>query len=302
MAATPPRVPRRPVDGVLLLDKPAGISSNAALQRARRAFRAEKAGHTGTLDPAASGLLPLCLGEATKFASHLLDAVKGYRATIRFGTTTTTGDGEGNVVSTHPVDVDVDALSGALARFRGVVRQVPPMHAALKFEGRAYYDYARAGIEIPRAAREVTIHALDLVSWDPPDAVVDVVCSKGTYVRVLAQDLGEALGCGAHLASLRRTATGGFALADAVALDGLEAMDEADRERLLLPVDVLIASLPRLDVPPEHASALRHGQPIECPRDAAPRARAYDAAGALIGVLERDGDRYRPHRLLRQDR
>lgn len=254
-----PRVPRRRVDGVLLLDKPAGITSNAALQRARRLYAAQKAGHTGTLDPAASGLLPVCLGEATKFAAFLLDATKSYRATIRFGEATTTGDAEGEVVAMRPVNFDRAALDGALARFRGPIAQVPPRHAALKFQGRAYYDYARAGIDIPRTARPVTIHALDLVAFESPQAIVDVCCSKGTYIRVLAEDLGEVLGCGAHLAALRRTATGGFRLADAVSLEALEEMTIPARDALLLPTEILLDGLPRLRLDGGAAESFRNG-------------------------------------------
>ncbi|MET0441894.1 MAG: tRNA pseudouridine(55) synthase TruB, partial [Casimicrobiaceae bacterium] len=233
------RPPRQRVDGVLLLDKPTGLSSNAALQRARRAFNAEKAGHTGTLDPLASGLLPLCFGEATKFARFLLDADKRYTATVRFGTTTTTQDAEGEVVATAPVTLDRAAIEAALAAFRGVIRQVPPAYSALKHQGRSHYEYARAGIDVPRAAREVRISSLKLTAWNPPDAILDVECSKGTYIRTLAADLGDALGCGAHLAALRREATGGFSIGDAVALDALEAQAPEARALALLPVDTL---------------------------------------------------------------
>ncbi len=192
--------PRRRVDGVLLLDKPTGLSSNAALQRARRLYRAEKAGHTGTLDPLASGLLPLCFGEATKFAQSLLDARKEYVATVRFGIATSTGDAEGEMIAEQPVSFTRAELEAALPRFTGRILQVPPRHAALKLGGRAYYDYARAGVEIPRVAREVDIGALELVDWSPPQATLRVECGKGTYIRVLAEDLGVALGSCAHLA------------------------------------------------------------------------------------------------------
>ena len=256
------REPRRPVDGVLLLDKPPGLTSNAALQRAKRLYRAEKAGHTGTLDPLASGLLPLCFGEATKFAQRLLDAPKGYVATIRFGTTTTTGDAEGEPLRTRPVAIDRAALESALKRFVGPQSQLPPMHAALKFQGRAYYEYARKGEEVPRSARAIVVHALDLLEWSSPDAVVSIACSKGTYVRVLAEDLGEALGCGAHLAALRRTATGGFRIQDAVTLDGLEAMEDARRVGCLLPTAALVADLPRLDMGEAQCRRFRQGQAL----------------------------------------
>src|SRR6185437_6670500 len=190
--SAPRRTPRRHVDGVLLLDKPPGITSNAALMRVKRLYRADKAGHTGTLDPLASGLLPVCFGAATRFAGFLLDAPKRYVATVRFGVTTTTLDAEGGVVATRAVSFDRAALLDALQRFVGRQMQQPPAHAALKFEGRPYYDYARKGLDIPRATREVTIEALQLIEWNAPDATLDVACSKGTYVRALAADLGEA--------------------------------------------------------------------------------------------------------------
>ncbi len=293
----PTRAPRRRVDGVLLLDKPAGISSNAALQRARRLFVAEKAGHTGTLDPGASGLLPICFGEATKFAGYLLDAAKAYRATIRFGITTTTGDAEGEALATRPVDFTRDALELSLARFRGSILQVPPRHAALKFEGRAYYDYARAGVEIPRHPRQVTIHSLDPVSWVPPDLVLDVRCSKGTYVRVLAEDLGEALASGAHLAALRRTATGGFELSGAITLDELEAMPPAERDERLLPPAVLVAALPRIAIDIAAVARFRHGMPVPAV-STSEGVHAVFAGRDLIGVAEVAGGVARPRRLL----
>ena len=291
------RAPRERVDGVLLLDKPSGLSSNAALQRARRAFNAEKAGHTGTLDPLASGLLPLCFGEATKFARFLLDADKRYRATLRFGVTTTTYDAEGDVVATRAVDVGRAPLDAVLAQFTGDLQQVPPAFAALKYQGRAYYDYAREGVDIPRAPRAVSVHRLALLDWDPPDAVVDVVCSKGTYVRSLAADVGEALGCGAHLAALRRDATGGFALADAVALDVLESLDRDARRRLLLPVDALLRELPRVDVAGAVADDLRHGRPGAGAEGGEGLARAYDERGVLIGVVRHEAGMLMPERM-----
>lgn len=262
---TRPRIERRAVDGVLLLDKPVGLTSNAALQRAKRLYRAEKAGHTGTLDPLASGLLPLCFGEATKFAQRLLDAPKRYTATLRFGATTTTGDAEGEVRATAPVTFARADLEAVLVRFIGRIAQVPPAHAALKFRGRAYYEYARAGEDIPRVARDVDVHALRLVAWSAPEAVVDVECSKGTYVRVLAEDIGRTLGCGAHLAALRRTATGGFDLADALALDRLEIMSDAERLAALRPAATLVAGLPALAIDEVDGRRFRQGQPLLVP-------------------------------------
>ncbi len=307
-AAPPARAPRRRVDGVLLLDKPLGLSSNAALQRAKRLYAAEKAGHTGTLDPLASGLLPLAFGDATKFAQSLLDARKGYRATVRFGTATATGDAEGGVVREAPVAFGAEELAAALRRFVGRIRQVPPRYAALKFEGRAYYDYARAGIDIPRHPREVEVESLTLVDWSPPDAVIDVRCSKGTYVRVLAEDLGEALGSCAHLASLRRTASGQFTLDGAVTLDALEGLAPADRDALLLPVDAPLADLPACTVDATGAAALLQGRPAPRCAGGAPAPTPEPAAGArvrgygpggFLGLLAIDGQWLRPVRLVR---
>ena len=315
MTAPPPvRAPRRRVDGVLLLDKPLGLSSNAALQRAKRLYAAEKAGHTGTLDPLASGLLPLAFGDATKFAQSLLDARKGYRATVRFGASTTTGDAEGSVVREAPVGFGAAELEAALRRFTGRVRQVPPRYAALKFEGRAYYDYARAGVDIPRKAREVEIESLELVDWTPPDAVVDVRCGKGTYIRVLAEDLGEALGSCAHLAALRRTASGPFTLDRAVTLEALEALPPAARDALLLPVDAPLGDLPRCTIDAAGAASLLQGRPVPVPGpggagvDPGPalsadpaegtRVRGYGPTG-FLGLLAVDRGSLRPVRLVR---
>jgi tRNA pseudouridine55 synthase len=293
----PPRIVRRPVDGVLLLDKPVGVSSNTALQHARRLFRAEKAGHTGTLDPLASGLLPLCFGEATKFAQYLLDARKRYIATVRFGVTTATGDAEGEVLATRPVAVHPDALARALARFTGRIAQTPPAYSALKFEGRPHYEYARAGQDVPRTPRDVEIFALRLVSWNAPDAVVDVECSKGTYVRVLAEDIGEALGCGAHLAALRRTATGGFALAEAATFEELEALPETGRDALLRPVASLLADLPQARLDGAGAARFRQGQPVPAP-GAATGTCAVFAGPELLGVADVSGGVASPRRVV----
>jgi tRNA pseudouridine55 synthase len=279
------RVERHRVDGVVLLDKPAGLSSNAALQRVRRLYAAEKAGHAGTLDPLATGLLPIALGEATKFANALLDAPKRYRATVRLGSGTATGDAEGEVVRTLPVTVDRAAFAALLPRFLGQQSQTPPRHAALKHRGRPYYAWTRAGIEVPRVPREIEVTALDLVDWRPPDAVVDVACSKGTYVRVLAEDLGAAAGTCAHLAALRRTAAGGFTVAAAVSLEALEAMDEDGRRARLLPVDVLVAGLARVDLPGDTAARFRHGVAVPVADGREGRCVVY-GEGVLLGLAD----------------
>lgn len=244
MNAPRARVARRPVHGVLLLDKPLGWSSNDALQKVKWLLRAEKAGHTGTLDPLATGVLPLCFGAATKFSQLQLDADKTYEAVARLGVKTSTGDAEGDVIEERPVAVTEDDVNAVLPRFTGAIRQVPPMHSALKKDGKALYEYARAGIEVERAAREVTIHALKvtLVTVDSAqDAIKMVVrCSKGTYIRTLGEDLGEALGCGAHLTALRRIEAGGFSVDQCVTLEALEAMTEEQRLACLLPVESLL--------------------------------------------------------------
>ncbi|HEY1329586.1 MAG TPA: tRNA pseudouridine(55) synthase TruB [Casimicrobiaceae bacterium] len=285
------------VDGVLLLDKPAGISSNAALQRARRALNAGKAGHTGTLDPLATGLLPVCLGEATKFAQFLLDAHKRYRATVRFGVATDTLDAEGAVVATRPVALDAADIAAALPALTGAQLQIPPAHSALKHRGRAHYHYARAGEDVPRVPRAVEVMRLTLLDWRPPDAIVDVECGKGTYVRVLAADLGERLGCGAHLAALRRTATGGFDVEDAIGLDRLEALDLSARRLHVRPVNVLIAHLPRLDLATDEADAFVHGRDVAAPADAS-GVHAVFAEHGLIGVADARDGRAQPRRVL----
>ena len=276
---------RRRLDGVLLLDKPRGLSSNAALQQAKRLYRAEKAGHTGTLDPLATGLLPICFGEATKFAQLLLDADKTYVATLRLGLTTTTGDAEGEVLATRPVVSSADELKAMLPRFVGRIAQVPPRHSALKRDGRKYYEYAREGVEIVRTAREVEVRDIVLTSWRAPEVELRVHCGKGTYIRALAEDIGEALGCGAHLAALSRTGAGEFALAHAVTLDALAELSEAERDAALLPVDALVARLDRLDFDDAEASRLVQGRPVT--RVGAPDGlvRVY-AAGAFAGVAD----------------
>ena len=253
------RIARRALHGVLLLDKPLGWSSNDALQKAKWLLRAEKAGHTGTLDPLATGLLPLCFGAATKFSQVSLDADKAYRATLRLGLRTSTGDLEGDVLQQRPVEVDAATVLAALQHFSGEIEQVPPMHSALKKDGKPLYEYARAGISVERAARQVTIHAITLVEWLDDQLVIDVRCSKGTYIRTLAEAIGETLGCGAHLSGLRRTASGLLGLDGAVTLAELEALDELGREALLRPVDLLLADWPRMALDADEAGRFLSG-------------------------------------------
>jgi len=277
------------VDGVLLLDKPSGITSNAALQTARRLVNAAKAGHTGTLDPLAGGLLPLTFGEATKFSQMLLDADKGYDAIVKLGVETDSGDAEGRVVASAAVTVSRIQIESALARFRGEIEQVPPMYSALKRDGKALYEYARAGVEIERQPRRVTIHRLELLDDDAEGDVfhLRVACSKGTYIRSLAVDIGRALGCGAHLAGLRRTAIGPFTADDAVTLSAFEAMTPAVRLAALAPVDALAEHLPRLELDATQADAIRCGRSVMTTGGAAGLARLYGPAG-FLGLGQRD--------------
>ena len=273
------------VNGVLLLDKPGGMTSNAALQRARRLLNAAKAGHTGTLDPMATGLLPLTFGEATKFSADLLNADKSYRATIRLGVTTTSGDADGTVVATREVDVSDQELQVTLARFVGTIEQVPPMHSALKHEGQPLYKLARAGNEVRREPRQISVQRLTLVERAGDELVVDVDCSKGTYVRVLAEDIGRALGCGAHLSALRRTRAGRLSVDDAVPLATLEAMTPELRLARLLPEDELLASLATVLLDDAHAARFRQGQRLAL--DAEPRGRrvrVYGGGNELLGT------------------
>jgi tRNA pseudouridine55 synthase len=257
--ARPKRL-RVPVHGVLLLDKPAGLSSNDALVRAKRLLNAEKAGHTGTLDPFATGLLPLCFGEATKFAQDLLEADKTYETTVHLGLTTSTGDTEGELLATRPVEVTREQIDAVLAAFRGPIEQVPPMHSALKRDGKPLYEYARAGITLEREARRVSIHELTLLSWAAPFLRLSVTCSKGTYIRVLGEDIGAALGCGAHLNALRRTAVGNLSIAQARTLEQLADLPEPERAISLGPVDALLSGFPALALDDELARRFLHGQ------------------------------------------
>jgi tRNA pseudouridine55 synthase len=271
----PVRTPRRPLHGVLLLDKPLGWTSNDALQKAKGMLRAEKGGHTGTLDPLATGLLPLCFGAATKFSQVSLDADKRYTATLCLGQRTTTGDREGEVIEERAVDVDRGAIEAACQRFTGRIAQTPPMHSALKHEGRALYEYARAGVEIERAAREVTIHSIDIIDWQSPSVVLNVACSKGTYIRTLAEDIGQTLGCGAHLSALRRTGSGPLDLKHAITLEALQAMNEAEREAQLRPADTLLAAWPAVHLQDDEAGRFLSGLRRRVGLADAPAVRVY---------------------------
>lgn len=293
----PRSAPRRKVDGVLLLDKPQGLSSNTALQIARRLLNAEKAGHTGTLDPMATGLLPLCFGEATKFSSELLDADKAYEATLKLGMTTTTADAEGEVLQTREVAVTQAMLEAALAKFTGPIAQVPPMYSALKRDGKPLYEYARAGVELEREARNVVIHKLELLDWQGDEVRIAVDCSKGTYIRTLAEDIGEVLGCGAHLIALRRTRIATLGLAATVTLEQLE--HAVDRDALLAATESLLGDLPAAHLDAAASDRLLHGQPVSIAGMSAPRYRAYAHDGRFIGLCQLDSQgRLAPKRLI----
>jgi tRNA pseudouridine55 synthase len=279
---------RRALNGVLLLDKPSGITSHAAVQKTLRLLNAAKGGHTGTLDPLATGLLPVCLGEATKFSHLLLDADKTYLAAIRLGVRTATGDLEGKVIERAAVvDVERSAMEDVLARFTGEILQTPPMYSAIKHAGVPLYRHARAGREIERTPRKVFIRRLDLVELGETELTVRVSCSKGTYVRVLAEDIGRALGCGGCLAALRREAVGAFELSSATTLAQLEEIGAEERDASLLPCDALVASLPRLELDASGTRRLSQGQPIEhIGAPAAGLARIYGPDREFLGVAE----------------
>ncbi|EOF4156586.1 tRNA pseudouridine(55) synthase TruB [Acinetobacter baumannii] len=244
------KISRRHISGVFLLNKPLGLSSNAALQKVRWLYRAQKAGHTGALDPLATGLLPICLGEATKFSHYLLDSTKRYQTTVRLGQTTTTGDVEGDILQERPIPVlSKELIEQTLEKFRGDIQQVPPMYSALKKEGKPLYELARKGIEIEREARPVMIYALELIEFTENSITLDVTCSKGTYIRVLGEDIGEALGCGGHLTMLHRIQTGHFELIPSYTIEYLESLTEEQREALLLPVYAPIDHFLKIQVP-----------------------------------------------------
>lgn len=262
----------RPVDGVILVDKPTGMSSNHVLQKVRGMFAAQKAGHTGALDPLATGMLPVCLGEATKFSQYLLDSDKCYQVVAHLGVRTDTSDADGEVVSEKPVSVNLEQVEQALDAFRGPIQQVPTMFSALKYQGKPLYEYARKGIEVPREARPITVYSFDIVKLEGHLLTMDVHCSKGTYVRTLVDDLGEALGCGAHVAALRRTRVADYPVEQMFTLEQLQARrDQANDEELnpgfyldelLLPMDTAVANLPELHIDAASASYVRNGNPV----------------------------------------
>lgn len=273
--------------GVLLLDKPAGWSSNDALIKAKRLLNALKAGHTGTLDPFATGLLPLCFGEATKFSQDLLEADKAYEAVVHLGVTTNTGDTEGETTATSPVEVTVEQIAAAMDRFRGPIAQVPPMYSALKRDGKPLYEYARAGVTLEREARQVHIHVLELLDYQAPYLRIRVVCSKGTYIRVLGEEIGNALGCGGHLQALRRTGVGTLTLENSVTLEQFMAMSDEQRSAALLPVDGLLHSFPAVMLGDVLAQRFLHGQRLALGKEEV----AVPAASGRVRVYQENGGR-----------
>jgi len=292
---------KRNINGVLLLDKPVGYSSNQALQKVKWLFQAAKAGHTGTLDPLATGLLPICLGEATKFAQYVTDADKTYIANIKLGATTTTGDAEGEPLSSSAVEVSPEQFKTACERFVGEISQMPPMFSALKHQGKALYEYARAGIDIERKARLINIRDIVVNDLSKDVAVITVRCSKGTYIRTLAEDIGASLGCGAHLSGLRRIETAGYQLDGAVTIEALEQMPAESRDDLLLPVDSAISDLPKITLNVDAAHYLMQGQAVwlsgKIPES---ELRLYDSHDQFLGLgfLQDDG-KIAPKRLIK---
>ena len=303
MNAPRTRVQRRPVHGVLLLDKPIGLSSNDALQKAKWLLRAEKAGHTGTLDPLATGVLPLCYGAATKFSQLHLDADKTYETTVRLGVTTTTADAEGEILRERPVACSAGQVVEVLDRFMGPIAQVPPMHSALKKDGKALYEYARQGQTVERPPRHIIIHDLDLLDMqlqgDVPFLRLRVRCSKGTYIRTLGEDIAEALGCGGHLTALRRVETGPFDIAQCVTLAALEAMPEAERQALLLPTEALLVDHAHVTLAADEAGRFLSGLRRRGPWPDAERVAVFGAEpAALLGTAHAKAGELIPSRLL----
>jgi tRNA pseudouridine55 synthase len=275
------------IDGILLLDKPLGLSSAGAVARVKRLFNARKAGHTGSLDPLASGLLPICFGEATKFGTQLLDADKTYRVTVRLGERTASADRESEVIETRPLPAfSREQMQGALAEFPRDYRQVPPMHSALKQDGKPLYEYARAGITRERAARPITIHELQLLDWQAPELSFDVRCTKGAYIRVLAEDLASQLGTIGHLSGLRRIGVAPFTTEPLWSFEALEALGPQGRHEVLLPVDAALCAWRRFDLPPGGVNALRQGQSLNISLELPGMVRIYAAGLGFLGLGE----------------
>jgi tRNA pseudouridine55 synthase len=276
---------KRAVNGVLLLDKPYGFSSNQALQKVKWLYQAQKAGHTGTLDPLATGLLPICFGEATKFAQYLTDESKTYIATVRFGINTTTGDKEGEVLQEVACDIRQQDIEAILPKFTGEITQVPPMYSALKVDGKPLYAYAREGLELERKPRQVTIHHIRMLDCKDNIANIEVCCSKGTYIRTLAEDIGNTLKVGAHLVALRRTATATYQIASTVTVEVLEAMTSEARDALLLPVDSAIHNIPKVEITEEAAYYFKQGNPVWIAgRISSGELRVYVENGSFLGL------------------
>ena len=299
-----PRKRGRDIDGVFLLDKPQGMSSNDIMQKVKRVFQANKAGHTGALDPLATGMLPICLGEATKFSQFLLDADKRYVVTAKLGERTDTSDAEGQVVETRPVNVETSQILTALEQFRGDILQVPTMFSALKHNGKPLYEYARAGITVEREARPITIFGINFIEYQAPSLTLEVHCSKGTYIRTLVDDLGEVLGCGAHVTVLRRTAVADYPTEKMMTWDALQALaEQGDLDQHLLPIDTAVSKLPALKLNAEQSKSIGFGQRVKFANEAKLRGqvRLFSDKNIFLGVaLIDDNNVIRPQRLITQ--
>ena len=299
-----PRKRGRDIDGVFLLDKPQGMSSNDIMQKVKRVFQANKAGHTGALDPLATGMLPICLGEATKFSQFLLDADKRYVVTAKLGERTDTSDAEGQVVETRSVNVETSQILTALEQFRGDILQVPTMFSALKHNGKPLYEYARAGITVEREARPITIFEINFIEYQAPSLTLEVHCSKGTYIRTLVDDLGEVLGCGAHVTVLRRTAVADYPTEKMMTWDALQALaEQGDLDQHLLPIDTAVSKLPALKLNAEQSKGIGFGQRVKFANEAKLRGqvRLFSDKNIFLGVaLIDDNNVIRPQRLITQ--
>ncbi|EHY9870784.1 tRNA pseudouridine(55) synthase TruB [Vibrio vulnificus] len=301
----------RPIDGVILLDKPTGMSSNDALQKVKRLYFAEKAGHTGALDPLATGMLPICLGEATKFSQFLLDSDKRYRVIAKLGERTDTSDSDGDVVETRPVNVTLETLEACIEKFRGESDQVPSMFSALKYQGKPLYEYARKGIEVPRESRKITVYEIILHRFEGDEVEMEVHCSKGTYIRTIVDDLGEMLGCGAHVTMLRRTGVAKYPYEKMVTLEQLnELVDNANRDGvaprevldpLLMPMDTAVEDLPEVNLIADLADMVMHGQAVQvlgAPTEGQLRLTMGEERRFIgVGEMNRDG-KIAPKRLV----